>query len=151
VSADSAFALFSALGMLGAIPFSYLSDRIGSRKGILIVGQVVTLLGVGLLSFASYSRVWVIMIAVGLFREARPALGITLTMELDGVGSKYAGTALGLRGSVGRVGGIFGPPLGHSFAVFNAGFPFLFWAALGLISVVFLGMVKETKKKMTGQ
>jgi len=149
VSADSALALFSALGMLGAIPLSYLSDRIGSRKAILIVAQAITMIGVGLLSVASAGMVWVIMIAMGIFREARPALMVTLIMELEGVGGKYAGTALGLRGSVGRLGGIFGPPVGNSFAGANPGLPFVFWAVLALISLVLLGLVKETERKKT--
>jgi len=73
---------------------------------------------------------------------------ITLIMELEGVGNKYAGTALGLgSGSEGRVSGIFGPQVGNSFAGTNPGLPFVFWAVLSLISEVLLSLVKETKRK----
>jgi len=142
-AADGALAAHSAAGMVGAIPISLLSDRIGSRKAVLIVAQLVTLIGVGLLVVVDGSMLWLVVISMGFFREALAAVMITLTMELEGVGEKYAGTALGLRASVSRIGGLFSPPLGNSFASIGAGLPFAFWSGLAAVSVAMISLIKE--------
>jgi len=141
--ADGALAAYSAAGMVGAIPISLLSDRLGSRKVVLIAAQLVTLIGVGLLAVVDGSMIWLVVITMGFFREALAAVMITLTMELEGVGEKYAGTALGLSSSVGRIGGLFSPPLGNSFASISAGLPFAFWSGLVAVSVALLSLIKE--------
>jgi NNP family nitrate/nitrite transporter-like MFS transporter len=146
VSADGALSLLSVMGMLGAIPFALLSDRIGSRKIILIVAQSLTLIGIGLLAVANSHMVWIIMAVTGIFREALPAVMITLTMEIKGIGSRYAGTALGLRSSIGQIGGFIAPPLGNSLAGIHPGLPFIFWASLAVASVVLISTLKEAKQ-----
>ena len=145
VSADGALSLLSAMSLVGAIPLALLSDRIGSRKAIILAGQILTLVGIGLLAVANVHMVWIIMIVIGIFREALPAVMITLTMELKGVGGKYAGTALGMRASVGQIGGLFAPPLGNSLASIHPGLPFIFWASLVVVSVVLISNLKEGK------
>lgn len=150
VSADGALSILSVMGMLGAIPLALLSDRIGSRKAIILTAQILTLTGIGLLAVANTNMVWIIMVVIGIFREALPAVMITLTMELKGIGGRYAGTALGIRASIGQIGGFLAPPIGNSLASTHPGLPFIFWAGLAVVSVVLLSILKEEKQPNPG-
>lgn len=142
--ADIAFSLIGLLGAIGAISISFTSDRLGSRKKILMIIQITVMICLGLLSIANFYMIWIIIIAIGLCREAYPALSATFLLELKEIDGKFIGTALGLRGSVSMIGGLIGPPIGNSLAGINPGFPFLFWAGLAFISTVLLLMVQES-------
>jgi NNP family nitrate/nitrite transporter-like MFS transporter len=142
-SADIAFSLLGVLGAVGAISISFVSDRIGSRKNMLLVIHVATTLTIGMLAVANFHMIWILIITVGLVREAYPAISTTFLMELKEIDRKNLGTAMGLRGSVMVLGSFFGPPLGNSLAGINAGLPFIFWAALALSSIIFLFMINE--------
>ena len=91
--ADVAFSLIGVLGAIGAILFSFVSDRIASRKKILIVIHMTTMICVGLLSVAKFYMVWIIIIAIGLCREAFPAVTTTFLMELKEIDRRSLGTA----------------------------------------------------------
>ena len=68
-----------------------------------------------------------------------------MLFEMRDIGSKYAGTAIGLTNTLGMIGAFASPPLGNSLAGFGDGVPILFWAALSTISVPVLLMMKEEK------
>ena len=125
-NADIAFSLIGVLGAVGAVLFSFVSDRAGSRKKILIIIYLITMVGVGFLSIANFHMMWIIIIAIGLCREAFPAITTTFLMELKELDRRYIGTALGLRGSVSMIGGFMGPPIGNSLAGISPGLPFYF-------------------------
>jgi len=145
-SADGALAALNAASTTAVIPLALLSDRIGSRKPILIITLVITAIGVGLLSVANGAAVWPVVVLVGLFHDGFMAIIITLTIETDRVGAAYAGTAVGLTMSLGSLGDFIGPPLGNSFARIDTGLPFVFWAALAMISVPAFRFMKDTRR-----
>jgi len=58
------------------------------------------------------------------------ALTMTAIIEEEGIGARYAGTAIGLNMSVMGLIGVFAPPIGNWLAIFGSGVPFLFWASL---------------------
>ena len=88
--------------------------------------------------------VWPLVILVGIVREGLFAILITATMEIEGVGATYAGTALGLRSSLSNLGSFFSPPLGNRLAVINPGFALIFWVALAVVGLFAFHFVEET-------
>jgi MFS family permease len=149
VGADGALAALSAASVVGVIPLAMLSDRIGIRKAIAYPAIMLTIVGVGLLSVFSGVLVWPIVIFTGVAQEGLAAVVITMVMETEGVGTKYAGTALGLSWTLSGLGGFFSPPLGNRLAVINPSFAFIFWSAMAAISLLAIHFAKETgwKKK----
>jgi len=146
-AADGALAALNAAGTVAAIPLTMLSDKINLRKAILLPGLISTFLGVGLLSIAAGPAVWVLAIFSGLFRDLIWAMAATLTVETDGIGTLYAGTAVGIVHSFTRIGYTFAPPAGNAFAAIDLGLPFVFWASLAVLALVAFLFVGETGKK----
>ncbi|UCB43806.1 MAG: MFS transporter [Dehalococcoidales bacterium] len=135
-SADGALAVFHVTSMLGVLPLAFLSDRLRSRKVLLIVATLMIILGVGLLSVADGALVWVSVIIAGIVRDGFMAIFITTIIETEGVGPAYAGTAMGLVMTLSRLGGFSSPPIGNSLAAINPRLPFVFWASLAAVTMV---------------
>lgn len=143
-AADGTSAVFHAASMLGVIPITMLSDRLGRRKIIVFTGTLMTAIGVGLLSVTGNALVWVAVIISGIIRDGFMAAHITMTMETEGVGARYAGTALGLAQTLSRLGMFFIPPLGNSLASIQPSLPFLFWAAIPALALFSFFFIKDT-------
>lgn len=141
--ADTAMAAFHGVSMMATIPMVMLSDRLGARKGILIAGAAMTFAGVAMLSWPGGALVWPSVIVAGLVRDGFMAVLMTQILELEGVGIRYAGTAMGIVFLFSRLGSLVSPPLGNSLADFNLASPFLFWAALALGGLFCLLSVQE--------
>ena len=133
-NADSSLASFHAVSMLFAIPFALLSDRVGSRRGVLMVAASFIGIGTGLLGIASGMLISVAVLIAGMARDGFMAITMTAIIEVKGIGARFAGSATGLNMSVMGVASGFAPPVGNWMAKFGSGIPFLFWASL-----VFLG------------
>jgi MFS family permease len=134
--ADSTLASFHAASMICAIPITLLSDRIGSRRGVLMAAALLIGLGTGLLGFVSDLMISAAVLIAGISRDGFMALTMTAIIEEKGIGTKFAGSATGLNMSVLGIAIVFAPPIGNWLAKFGSGVPFLFWASL-----VFLGFV----------
>ena len=132
--ADSTLASFHAASMLFAIPIALLSDRVGSRRGVLMAAVLLIGTGTGLLGFASGVLISVAVIIAGIARDGFMAITMTAVIEEKGVGAHFAGSAIGLNISLMGIANVFAPPAGNWLAQFGSGLPFLFWASL-----VFLG------------
>lgn len=146
-SADGALAASNSASMMVAIPMVLLSDKLGSRKTILLAAMLITASGVGLLSVVGGAMVWVSVIIASIARDGFMAVTITMITETEGVGAAYAGTALGLAMTLSRVGGIISPPVGNSLAGINPGLPFIFWAALAAVALFGFHFLKDTGRK----
>ena len=151
--ADGALAAFHGISAVFVIPLALLSDRLGSRKAVLIAATLMTAIGVGLLSIARGPAVWLSVAVAGIVRDGFMAVLITMIIEIKGVGVTRAGTAVGLVMVFSRLGGLVSPLLGNSLADINPGLPFVFWAALAPMALFALYFVKEDKarKPMIGQ
>jgi cyanate permease len=132
--ADSTLASFHAVSMLFAIPIALLSDRVGSRRGVLMAAALLIGLGTGLIGFTSGVLISVAVLIAGISRDGFMALTMTAIIEEKSIGARYAGSAIGLNMSIMGISGVFAPPIGNWLAGFGTGFAFLFWASL-----VFLG------------
>lgn len=145
--ADGALAASNAVSMIAAIPIALLSDKLGSRKVVLLAATLITAIGVGLLSVVNGAMVWVSVIIANIARDGFMAVIITMITETKGIGAAYAGTALGLVMTLSRVGGIISPPIGNSLADIDLGLPFIFWAVLAAVALFDFHFVKETGRQ----
>ena len=141
-SADSALAAFHGISLSATIPIALLSDRMGSRRRILTAASAMIITGVALLSCSHGMLVWVAVIIAGVVRDGFMAILMTLIIELKGVGTAYAGTAMGLVMMFTRLGSLISPPLGNSLAVFDLSFPYLVWAAMAVMGLIALQRVR---------
>jgi hypothetical protein len=96
-----------------------------------------------LLSLPGGIFVWGAVIIAGFARDGFMAILMTQIIELKGVGTMYAGTAMGMVLVFSRLGSLISPPLGNSLADFHLALPFVFWAVLALVGLLFLYFVKE--------
>jgi predicted MFS family arabinose efflux permease len=144
VLADSAMTVFSGIGVFGVIPMVLYSDKIGSRKTVMIFSTIVLALSIGLLPIVSTTGIWILLIIGGLIRIGVTPLATTLIFEIKGVGSTYGGTAIGLTNSLGMLGAFAAAPIGNSFATFSSDMPLFFWSLLGALALPLLFLLKET-------
>ena len=140
-SADASLAGFHAISLLAVFPLALLSDRIGSRRKLLVAATLTTACGIGLLSIVDGVVIWIAVLAAGAVRDGYMAVFMTTVTELRGVGVEYAGTAIGLAMTLSRVGGLVAPPLGNSLAAYDPRAPFVLWAAMALLGLAALGLL----------
>jgi len=143
--ADATLSSFHAISLLAVFPLAMLSDRIGSRRKLLVAATLMTAIGIGMLSIVEGIAIWIAVLLAGSVRDGYMAVFMTTALELVGVGAAYAGTALGLILTLSRVGGLIAPPLGNSLAAFGPRAPFVLWAAMALIGLVVLGLARHGK------
>lgn len=136
--ADGTLSAFYAVSTVCVVPLAFLSDRLGSRRAIMIPALVVGFVALMIMPLADGVLVWVLMITSGMFMDGFMSLTTTLVAEADGIKPEYFGTALGMAFTLAQVGAVAGPPLGNLLADINGGAPFYFWGGLGLVSLVIL-------------
>jgi ACS family D-galactonate transporter-like MFS transporter len=142
-SADAALAAFHTISLVFVIPIALLSDKLRTRKKILIAATMMTTCGIGLLSVAQGAMVWVAVCMAGMARDGFMAVFMTFILETDGVGPAYAGTANGLTMVFSGLGNVIAPPIGNSLASINPGAPFVLWSAMTLFGFIGLIAAKE--------
>ena len=139
---------FHLISTIFTLPLAFLSDRIGSRKKVLLPALALTAIGVGFLAIPNNTSIWALMLMAGITRDGFMAVFITMAIETEGIGPAYAGTALGVIFTIERVGRFFFPVLGGVLADrVNAELPFVFWGALAAMGFVVLYFLKESKTK----
>jgi MFS family permease len=144
-SADGTLAAFFAISTLCAIPLSFLSDRLGLRKPILYLAQVVTLVCISLVPVAHGGMIWFLILLTGMFFDVSMSITMAMILETEGIGSTYSGTAVGIVFTLQQLGNVALPPLGNSLAnPNNLGIPFFFWASLSVPALITLILTKET-------
>jgi MFS family permease len=143
--ADSVAGSFHLASMILVIPIALGSDRLGSRRKVLIAAALMIITGIGLLSVVDGVLVWGAVIMAGMARDGFMAVFFTMTMETDGVGPAYAGTATGFVMVFSGVGAMIAPPLGNSLAALSPGLPFVFWAGMALAGLMGIYAAQEPK------
>lgn len=153
VAASGAMSVISTASVIGVIPITIFSDRLGLRKSILTGAYLITSICVCLLSLQNSDVIWPMVILIGFFQEGIAAITITVTMETEGVGATYSGTALGITNTTTRFGAVIGPPLGNKMAEIKPAYGFIFWGLMCAICAMLFIFVKETgwrKKQLHG-
>ncbi len=149
VQADSTLSLISGISLVSILPLTFLSDRLRSRKGLLLGLVLMLVAATTMMALPTPSAVWVAVLFAGMAKETSVALLITMAIESDGVGPIYAGTASGLMMFFLFLGNFISPPLGNRLAAFSPSLPFIFWAgmaAVGFISLSFARNARREKK-----
>jgi len=141
-AADGALATFHAASLTFVLPIALWSDRLGSRRTVLMITALMIVTGIGLLSFAGGMMVWVAVVMAGLVRDGFMGVFTTAILEIEGVGAVYASTAMGLVMVFSGLGRLVAPPLGNSLADIAPSLPFAFWAALAAVGCLGLWLVK---------
>ncbi len=142
-SADGTLAAFHGASIVGAIPITLLSNRLRSRKVVLLTTTLMTAIGVGLLSITTGPMVLASVLMAGIVRDGFMAILLTMVMETDGVGATYSGTATGLVLTFSRIGNFASPPIGNSMSSISPGLPFVFWAALATLALIVFPFLKD--------
>jgi hypothetical protein len=93
--ADSAASLFHLASMFFVVPIAVWSDRLGSRRKVLLAAASTMVVGIGALSVAGGDGIWTAVVLVGMVRDGFMGVFITLIIETEGIGATYAGTATG--------------------------------------------------------
>lgn len=150
IQADGALSAFHTISMIFVLPVALWSDRLKSRKPLLLIANLMIAAGFALLSFVSGGLVWAAVLLSGSVRDAFMAIFTTMTIESDRVGPLYAGTAVGFAFALGSIGNLIAPPVGNSLATLWPGAPFAFWAMLAVLGFVCLAMVKERVREAKG-
>jgi MFS family permease len=145
VAADSAITVMAAIASIGAIPVVILSERLGTKKGVIFVSIVLMSVTLLLIPLVQSSLLWVIILISGFTRIGVAALFNVVVIELKDVGSAYSGTAIGIVSSLGMLGAFASPPMGNYFAVYNLGYPYYFWACLAFAGLPLCLLLKKIK------
>lgn len=141
--AGLAVTVIAGVALLGTFPVVMLSDRLGSRKGVLFGSFIIMALTVFALPFFKGLFIWILIILTGFTRTGVAALFNVMVIETKEIGSEYSGTAIGLVSAIGMFGAFIAPPLGNSFEVFHSGYPFLFWAFLSAAGLPLFAFLKK--------
>jgi cyanate permease len=147
-SADGTVSLFYAISMVSVIPITMLSDRLGSRKLILVLGGLAATICAAFLAIPGGSFVLLAICFGGIFRDGFMAIIMTTITETDGIGSELSGAATGMVTTLSRIGGVFSPPVGNSLTSYGSSTPFVLWSVLALIGTAGMFSIKERRKAM---
>ena len=143
--ADSTVTVMAGVALIGTLPVVVLSDRLGSRKGVLFVSFIIMTLTVFALPFFEGTFVWVLIVLTGFTRTGVAALFNVMVIETKEIGSEYSGTAIGLVSALGMFGAFLAPPLGNSLEAYNNGYPFMFWAVLAAAGLPLFAFLKKER------
>ncbi len=142
--ADTSVAAFHLISMAFVLPIALWSDRLRSRKPLIMSAAALSLAGVLLMSRVHGGGVWAAVLMTGFVRDGFMAIILTMVIETRGVGPAYAGTATGLMMTISNIAKVAAPPIGNSLENFSTGGPFVFWAALVAFGIVCLFLYGRT-------
>ena len=149
VDADSAIPAYFLASLIGVVPISHLSDRLGNRRLVMIFGTIMMTLG-ALLMFLAGGSFWLVMLAMlagGIcFDSFMAMMGASIT-EVEGLEVALVGSALGFGGMLQNMGGSILPPLGNLLSTKGLNLPFLLWAGSGLFATLVLLSYRWRKVK----
>ena len=148
VEADSAITIFFFCSLIGVVPISHLSDRLGNRRLVMAFGTAMMTLGT-LLMFLVGDNFWGVMLAMALagftFDSFMALKGASIT-EVDGLQIALVGSALGFGGMLQNIGSTITPPLGNALSTVALNTPFLLWAASGVFATLMLLSYRKRKR-----
>ncbi len=129
--------------VVGALVIPSLSDRVGLRKtfyfpGMFIAGACM-LVAVSVLG----TPLWITALVWGFAAGAAP-LAFVVPLEMDGIGPRLAGSAVGIAITAGYLGGVLAPIIGMWLVDITPGAGFFFWGGCYMLSAVLFLFIKET-------
>ena len=147
VDADTAITVFFLCSLIGVVPISHLSDRLGNRRLVMAFGTTMMTIGTALM-FIVGDHFWGVMLAMALagccFDSFMALKGASIT-EVDGLEIALVGSALGFGGVLQNLGSTITPPIGNMLSTFGLNAPFLLWACSGLLATFTLLSYRKRK------
>lgn len=134
-------------GIIGGIIVPALSDRIGTRKIVLITCAAVMGISTYLLSISGTLFFWLLIPLIGIAAMGFVTLSLTIPLEMRGIGPIYGASAIGLVVAGQNIGGFLFPIIGGNLAEINQLWPFVFWAAIIFAAAIGLFLMRETSHK----
>jgi MFS family permease len=141
-TADTALSMVYAASLACILPIGFVSDRLRSRKWVLLAAIAVMAAGTGWLSAAGGAAIWVAVVVAGMMRDGSVAVVLTMAVETENVGPRYAGTATGFIMTFFFLGGLISPPIGNKLADLAPGAPFIFWAVMAAAGMISLWKIR---------
>ena len=149
VNADTALTIFFLASLIGVVPISHLSDRLGNRRLVMAFGTTMMAIGTCLMFFVGDSF-WLVMLAMAIagfcFDSFMALKGASIT-EVEGLNMAMVGSALGFGGMLQNLGSSVLPPIGNTLSAIALNVPFLLWAASGLFATFILLSYHKRKAK----
>ena len=149
VDADTAITVFFLASLIGVVPISHLSDRLGNRRLVMAFGTTMMAIGTLMMYFAgdAFWPVMLAMVVAGVCFDSFMGLKGASITEVDGLQMSMMGMALGFGAMLQNLGASITPPVGNLLSAFGLHAPFLLWAASGFFaSFVLLGYRKRKAK-----
>jgi len=146
VAAGSTITVLSGMTLLGSIPMALLSDKLKTRKGVLMISIVALVFCSFLLPYLNDTGIWLLIIFSSFLRAGAGSLFNVMIFEIKGIGGTYGGTAIGLASSISMIGAFIAPPVGNSLDSFGPEWPFIFWGILAAVGIPILMLVKTGKQ-----
>jgi MFS transporter, NNP family, nitrate/nitrite transporter len=146
LSADSAMTAVNGAMMAGNIPMVLIASRFTGYKTMLFISTAIAFISMSLMMVINGTALWPLLIISAFLRAGASAVTNVMLFETPGIGSNYAGTAMGLVSSIGMIGAFLSPPIGNSFASINPAMPFLFWGCLAMLSLPLFLLLRKTKR-----
>jgi cyanate permease len=145
-NAGELIAIMILTSMFSKIAGGILSDKMGKRKIFIIVGTIIFAISIpGFIVFKGFALIFLLFIA-GLFSGPTSTTLLTASVEIEGVGTSLAGTALGFIIMIGTIGGSIGPFL--SGMIMDAtGMAWPGFVFLGLSGILGVLIILPTKTK----
>jgi len=142
-AAGNTITVFSGLMLAGSIPMALLSDKLKTRKGVLILSMAALVMCLFLIPFVNATAIWIIIIIGAFLRSGASSLFNVMIFEHKDIGSKYGGTAIGLASTVSMIGAFIAPPIGNSLESIGPEWPFIFWGGLALLGIPLMMLIKS--------
>ncbi len=129
--------------VVGALVVPSISDRVGLRKRFYVPGMFIAGACMVLSGYALGVSLWIVALMWGFFGGAAP-LAFVVPLEMEGVGRRLAGSAVGIAITAGYLGGVLAPVIGMWLVGLTPVAGFYFWGGCYMLSAVLFLLLKET-------
>jgi len=127
----------------GTFVLPTLSDRIGLRKAFFVPGTLLTGVFIFAAAYALGTPLWIVAALWG-FMAGTAAIAFVIPLEMEGVGTMLAGSAIGVAVTAGYLGGFVSPLIGMRLVSTNPVAGFAFWGGCYVLSALLFLLLKET-------
>ncbi|MEE4194706.1 MAG: MFS transporter [Anaerolineae bacterium] len=141
--ADTVLASFHLISMTFTLPLAFLSDRVKSKKRMVMVMMSMIITGLAALAFVEGPLVWAAVLFAGCVRDAFMSTYLAMVINARGITPQLAATATGFAFLFSHVGNIIMPAIGNNIAEAYPSGAFLFWAGCGLLALIGFLFFKE--------
>lgn len=142
--AHTLFAVNFGSAAVGNLLLPSISDRIGLRKPVYIIGILIGCTSIFLFQVVGDTLLWIAVLGQGIGLAGVYSLSSTMVVQIRGIGPAYAGTALGLIMTITHLIAFISPIVGAKLAEIEPGRPFVLWAFLPMLAIISIIFIEET-------